>query len=256
MKIVILAGGYGTRLNEETVAKPKPLIEIGGKPILWHIMKIYSQYGYGDFIICLGYKGHLIKEFFANFFLHTNDVTIDIEKNNIEFHHSRSESWKITLVDTGLDTMTGGRVKKVSKYLDHKPFMLTYGDGVADINIEKLVAFHKSHGKLSTITGVQPPGRFGALILDKTDGVSSFQEKPVGDGGWINGGFFVMQPEVMNYIDGDDCILERAPLISLAKDNQLKAFKHEGFWQPMDTLRDKTMLENLWMKNQAPWKTW
>jgi len=190
MKIVILAGGYGTRLNEETIAKPKPMVEIGGKPILWHIMKIYSQYGYNDFIICLGYKGHMIKEYFANYFLHMSDVTIDIKKNDIEVLQSNSEPWKVTLVDTGLDTMTGGRIKRVSGYLSQEPFMVTYGDGVADINIEKLVAFHESHGKLSTITAVQPPGRFGAVILDNNDEVLSFQEKPVGDGGWINGGFF------------------------------------------------------------------
>ncbi|MBF0544771.1 MAG: glucose-1-phosphate cytidylyltransferase [Candidatus Riflebacteria bacterium] len=256
MKVVILAGGLGTRLSEETVVKPKPMVEIGGKPILWHIMKIYSSYGFNDFVICCGYKGYIIKEYFANYFLHTSDVTIDMSLNKITTLQSSSEPWKITLVDTGDSTATGGRVKRVKKYLDDSTFMLTYGDGVSDVNILKLVEFHKSHKKIATITAVQPPGRFGSLLIDSTNVVSSFVEKPSGDGGYINGGFFVLQPEAINYINDDSCVFEAGALENLARDKQLEAFKHQGFWQPMDTLREKFYLEKLWETGQAPWKLW
>ncbi len=255
-KVVILAGGFGTRLSEETVIKPKPMVEIGDKPILWHIMKIYSQYGFNDFVVCLGYKAYFIKEYFANYFLHQNDVTIDVKNNKIEFHQNTVEPWKITLVDTGENTMTGGRVKRIQKYVDNQTFMLTYGDGVGDINIEALMKFHKSHGKLATVTAAMPSGRFGALNLAENDVVTSFHEKPRGDKAWINGGFFVLEPEVFDYIEDDSTILERAPMESLASDNQLVAFKHSGFWKPMDTLRDKKELDNLWRSSKAPWKTW
>lgn len=256
MKVVILAGGLGTRLSEETDIKPKPMIEIGGKPILWHIMKIYSHYGFHDFIICLGYKGYVIKEFFANYFLHQSDVTIDLNGNKMEVHNCKAEPWKITLVDTGLNTMIGGRIKRVQKFIGKETFMLTYGDGVANINIQKLFEFHKGHGRYATVTSVQPLGRFGALNLDDGDNVVSFLEKPRGDGAWINGGFFVLGHEVFNYISGDDTIWEREPLENLAKDGQLVAFKHSGFWRPMDTLRDKRELEELWNSNEASWVTW
>ncbi|MBI5048522.1 MAG: glucose-1-phosphate cytidylyltransferase [Deltaproteobacteria bacterium] len=257
MKVVILAGGLGTRISEETVVKPKPMVEVGGKPILWHIMKIYSHYNFNDFIVCLGYKGYLVKEYFANYFLHMADVTFDLSRgNNMEIHENYAEPWKVTLVDTGENTMTGGRVKRIQKYIGNETFMLTYGDGVADISISELVAFHHSHGKCATITSTQPPGRFGALNLDKNNHVASFQEKPTGDGAWINGGFFVMEPSVFSYIDNDHTVLERVPLERLAQDRELVAFKHSGFWQPMDTLRDRNHLEELWASGKAPWKVW
>lgn len=256
MKVVLLAGGMGTRLSEETVVRPKPMVEIGGKPILWHIMKMYSHYGFNDFIVCLGYKGYMIKEYFANYFLHTSDVTFDILHNQMEVHQKYAEPWKVTLVDTGDHTMTGGRVKHIQPYVNREPFLLTYGDGVADLNIAQLLAFHRAHGKHVTVTATQPIGRFGALTLDKDNVVKSFMEKPIGDGGWINGGFFVMQPDVFRYIADDSTTLEREPMEKLAGEGQLVAFKHYGFWQAMDTLRDKTHLEDLWGSNKAPWKLW
>ncbi len=256
MKVAILAGGYGTRISEETDLRPKPMIQIGGKPILWHIMKHYSFYGHNDFVILLGYKGYYIKEYFANYFLHQSDVTIDLSNNKMEIHNNTSEPWKVTLVDTGLETMTGGRVKRAEKYLKGAPFMLTYGDGLSDVNLHELEAFHKKSGKLMTLTTVQPEGRFGALDLDGA-AVKRFAEKPKGDGSWINGGFFVCEPKVFDYItEGDATILERTPLENLAKDNQLVAYKHEKFWKPMDTLRDKNQLEQLWSDKSAPWKVW
>lgn len=256
MKAVILAGGYGTRLSEETSLRPKPLIEIGGKPILWHIMKIYSSYGVTDFIICLGYKGYLIKEFFANYYLHTSDVTFDIANNRMQFLNSYAEPWKVTLVDTGENTMTGGRLKRIESYIkDEESFCLTYGDGVGDVNIAELIDFHFSKGVLATMTAVEPSGRFGATEIDDQGLITLFQEKPR-SGGWINGGFFVCSPKVLNYISGDDCIWEKEPLENLAKDSQIAAYKHKGFWQPMDTLREKTLLESLWQQGVAPWKTW
>jgi glucose-1-phosphate cytidylyltransferase len=255
MKVVILAGGLGTRLSEETVIKPKPMVEIGGNPILWHIMKIYSHYGFNDFIICLGYKGYMIKEYFANYFLHMSDVTIDIKNNKIEIHQNFSEPWKISLIDTGDNTMTGGRVKRVQSYIGNETFMLTYGDGVSDVNIINLIKFHKQQGQTGTLTAIRPVGRFGALELQDSN-VTTFLEKPTGDGGYINGGFFVFEPELFDYLKDDATILERAPLESLATEGQLNAFKHEGFWYPMDTLRDKNYLENIWATGQAPWKVW
>jgi glucose-1-phosphate cytidylyltransferase len=256
MKVVLLAGGMGTRLSEETVVRPKPMVEIGGKPILWHIMKMYSHYGFNDFIICLGYKGYMIKEYFANYFLHTSDVTFDILHNQMEVHQKYAEPWKVTLVDTGDHTMTGGRVKRIQSYVNGEPFLLTYGDGVADLNIAQLVAFHQAHRKHVTVTATQPIGRFGALTLERDNIVKSFMEKPIGDGGWINGGFFVMQPEVFRYITDDSTTLERDPMEKLAGEGELVAFKHYGFWQAMDTLRDKNHLEDLWASNKAPWKLW
>ncbi|MCE5286377.1 MAG: glucose-1-phosphate cytidylyltransferase [Pelosinus sp.] len=257
MKVVILAGGFGTRISEESHLKPKPMIEIGGRPILWHIMKIYSHYGFNDYIICLGYKGYCIKEYFAHYFLHESDITFDFRMSNQQIiHNHHAEPWKVTLVNTGLNTMTGGRVKRVKDYIGNEPFMLTYGDGVSDVNISDLVKYHKEHGKLATVTSVQPSGRFGALDLTEEGEVLGFQEKPQGDCGWINGGFFVLQPEVLDYIDGDATIFERAPLENLSKNNQLMAYSHKGFWQPMDTMRDKEQLEKLWQQNQAPWKLW
>ncbi len=257
MKIVILAGGFGTRISEESHLKPKPMIEIGEKPILWHIMKIYSYFGFNDFIVCLGYKGYIIKEYFFNYFLHNSDVTFDYLNNNQQkIHTNCCEPWKVTLVDTGLNTMTGGRVKKVQNYIGNEPFMLTYGDGVADIDIRVLYKFHQEHGKMVTVTTTQPKGRFGALDIDKENRVKSFQEKPKGDGSWINAGFFVIEPEFFNYIKDDQTILEREPLENAAKDKELMGFKHLGFWQPMDTLRDKNYLEHLWESGQAPWKKW
>lgn len=257
MKVVILAGGLGTRISEETDLKPKPMIEIGGKPILWHIMKIYSSYGVNDFIICCGYKGYVIKEYFANYFLHTSDVTFDMSKNEMQVHHRYAEPWRVTLVDTGEDTMTGGRLKRVSKYLNgESDFCFTYGDGVSDVNIAELIAFHRAHGGLSTLTAVSPPGRFGALSIHSDHSVSAFVEKPKGDGGLINGGFFVLSPKVIDLIDGDQTIWEGGPLQSLAENGQLKAFHHDGFWRPMDTLRDKILLEELWSEGRAPWKKW
>lgn len=255
MKAVILAGGYGTRLSEETVIKPKPMVEIGGEPILWHIMKLYSHYGINDFIICLGYKGYIIKEFFANYFLHQSDVTIDLKSNQMEVHNNTSEPWKVTLVDTGIDTQTGSRLKKIQKYLDG-PFMVTYGDGVADIDINKLLTFHKAHGKIGTMSSTQPEGRFGALEIGDDSRIDKFMEKPKGDGSWINIGFFIFEPEFFSYIgDGNDVILERAPLENLAKDGQLYTYKHEGFWKCMDTIRDKKQLEEMWL-TEAKWKIW
>jgi glucose-1-phosphate cytidylyltransferase len=256
MKVVLLAGGMGTRLSEETVMRPKPMVEIGGKPILWHIMKMYSHYGFHDFIICLGYKGYMIKEYFANYFLHTSDVTFDILHNRMEVHQKYAEPWKVTLVDTGDHTMTGGRVKRIQSYVNGEPFLLTYGDGVADLNIAQLVAFHQAHRKHVTVTATQPIGRFGALTLERDNIVKNFMEKPIGDGGWINGGFFVMQPEVFRYIGDDSTTLEREPMEKLAGEGELVAFKHYGFWQAMDTLRDKIHLEDLWASNKAPWKLW
>lgn len=256
MKVVILAGGFGTRISEESHLKPKPMIEIGDYPILWHIMKSYSHYGFNDFVICLGYKGYLIKEYFANYFLHRSDVTIDLAGNSMEIHDTKSEPWKVTLVDTGLHTATGGRIKRVRKYIGEETFMLTYGDGVADVCLPELLGFHRAHGRLATITAVQPPGRFGALSLDGSDAVRAFQEKPEGDGAWINGGFFVLEPQALDYIDGDDILWEKQPLTQLSSDGELVAYRHRGFWKPMDTLRDKMELENLWGEGRAPWKTW
>lgn len=257
MKVVLLAGGFGTRISEESHLKPKPMVEIGDMPILWHVMKIYSRYGFNDFIICCGYKGYVIKEYFADYYLHRSDVTFDFaQENKMIVHNNVAEPWRVTLVDTGLHTMTGGRVKRVQKYIGDEPFMLTYGDGLSNINIKELVEFHKAHGKLATVTAVQPSGKFGALDLSDADVVNSFQEKPKGDGSWVNGGFFVMQPEVLDYIQGDDIILEREPLEGLASAKQLVAYKHEGFWQPMDTLKDRTNLEEQWATGSAPWKVW
>lgn len=256
MKLVILAGGFGTRISEESHLKPKPMIEIGGKPILWHIMKIYATYGINDFVVCLGYKGYVIKEYFANYFLHTSDVTFDILHNSIEVHQKKAEPWKITLVDTGEDSMTGGRLKRVERYLEPgETFLFTYGDGVADIDIGAEIAFHKKQGKIATICAVQPPGRYGA-ILRKDDSVIGFEEKPAGDGAWINGGFFVLQPEALSYIYGDSTSWESDSLVKIASDGQLAAFEHRGFWQPMDTMRDKIQLEALWADKKAPWKVW
>jgi glucose-1-phosphate cytidylyltransferase len=257
MKVVLLAGGLGTRLSEETVLRPKPMVEIGGKPILWHIMKIYSFYGYNDFIVCLGYKGYFVKEYFANYFLHQSDVTIDLKNNSIETHKSEAEPWKITLVDTGNETMTGGRIKRIQPFIGDSPFMLTYGDGVGTVNIAELVKFHNENKKLLTVTAVQPSGRFGAMNMGLHNSVVSFQEKPKGDGAWINGGFFVCQPDVFNYIkEGDATIWERKPMENIAADGQMVAFKHEGFWKPMDTLRDKQELEQDWATGKAQWKIW
>lgn len=256
MKVVILAGGLGTRISEETDLKPKPMVEIGEKPILWHVMKIYSHYGFNDFIICLGYKGYMIKEYFANYYLHQSDVTIVLKENSIQTHNSKAEPWKVTLVDTGLNTMTGGRIKRIKKYLGDETFMLTYGDGVGGINISELVEFHKRHNRFATVTSVQPSGRFGALNMDDKNNILSFQEKPKGDGAWVNGGFFVLEPEIFDYIDGDETIWERQPLEGLAKDGQLVGYKFNGFWKPMDTLRDKMELEELWRSGNAPWAKW
>jgi glucose-1-phosphate cytidylyltransferase len=256
MKVVILAGGLGTRLSEETVLKPKPMVEIGGKPVLWHIMKIYSSYGFNDFVICLGYKGYVIKEYFANYFLHQSNVTFDVKNNTMQIHDSQAEPWKVTLVDTGINTMTGGRIKRIKNYIDNQPFLLTYGDGVGNIDIKQLVDFHQENAKLLTVTAVQPSGRFGALQIEKNQQVSSFLEKPQGDGAWINGGFFVCQPEVIDYLEDDNTTFEKEPLENLAKDSQMMAFKHQGFWKPMDTLRDKHELESMWDNNKAPWKNW
>lgn len=255
MKAVILAGGLGTRLSEETETRPKPMVTIGDRPVLWHIMKIYSAHGVNDFIICLGYKGYIIKEYFANYFLHTSDVTFDLRNNALEIHQNNSEPWKVTLVETGINTMTGGRLKRVEPFLDDEDFCFTYGDGVADIDITKLIAYHKEHGKLATVTTTQMPGRFGALTLQDNQ-VTSFMEKPRGDGGWINGGFFVLSPKVLEYIKNDETIWEHEPVEQLATDGQMIAYLHEGFWQPMDTLYQKKQLENLWLGGNAPWKVW
>ena len=256
MKAVILAGGLGTRISEETHLRPKPMIEIGGYPILWHIMKSYSTHGVNDFVICCGYKGYIIKEYFANYFLHMSDVTFDLSNNQMEVHERHAEPWRVTLVDTGADTLTGGRLKRVANYVkDEDAFCFTYGDGVADIDISASIAFHRQHGKLATVTAVLPPGRYGALQRegDKVDG---FIEKPRGDGGWINGGYFVLSPKVLDFVDSDTTSWELEPLANLAQQNQLMAYEHSGFWQPMDTLREKTQLEELWQSGNAPWKTW
>lgn len=255
MKAVILAGGLGTRISEETHLKPKPMVEVGSKPILWHIMKIYSEHGINDFIICCGYKGYIIKEYFLNYRYHTSDITVNLTSNEIEVHRRRSEPWNISLIDTGESTMTGGRLKRVSDYLDSDDFCFTYGDGVADIDISASVNFHKSHGKLATITAVQPPGRYGALELNGS-AVNGFREKPKGDGGYINGGFFVLSPKVLDYIEGDETSWEGDPLEAISKEGQLEAFFHNSFWRPMDTLRDKMQLDEMWNTNKAPWKTW
>lgn len=255
MKAVILAGGLGTRLAEETEVRPKPMVEIGGKPILWHIMKIYSAFGVNEFIVCLGYKGYVIKEYFSNYFLHTSDVTFDLAKNNMEVHHNNAEPWRITLIETGETTMTGGRLKRVREYLGEEDFCFTYGDGIGAVNVAEIIDFHQGHGKLATLTATQMPGRFGALDLDG-DSVTGFREKPRGDGGWINGGFFVLSPKVIDYIEGDQTIWERQPMERLALEGQMSAYFHEGFWQPMDTLRDKIRLEELWSSGAAPWKLW
>lgn len=256
MKVVLLAGGLGTRLSEETALRPKPMVDIGDKPILWHIMKLYSHYGFNDFVICLGYKGYIIKEYFANYFLHQSDVTIDLSTNSIQTHQSAAEPWKITLVDTGKESMTGGRIKRIQKYIGNEPFLLTYGDGVGNVNIHALVEHHQKHQKMVTVTAVQPSGRFGALNLNDNDNVDSFLEKPKGDGAWINGGFFVCQPEVFNYIHNDLTIWEKEPMEKIAAEQQMNAFKHNGYWKPMDTLRDKQELEKEWHTGNAPWKVW
>lgn len=258
MKVVILAGGYGTRISEESHLKPKPMIEIGEMPILWHIMKGYTQFGYNEFIICCGYKGNMIKEYFANYYLHRSDVTFDFANDNcITIHNNVTEPWKVTLVDTGLATMTGGRLKRASKYLNPgQPFLLTYGDGVSNVDINTLIAYHRSHGKLATITAIQPGGRFGMLDIDEDNNIQSFKEKSMEDGGWINGGFMVLESEVMDLIEDDETVFEKYPMETLAYNGQLNAYKHPGFWQCMDTLRDKTQLEELWQSGKAPWKVW
>ena len=256
MKAIILAGGLGTRICEETHLRPKPMIEIGGKPILWHILKIFSRFGVKDFIICCGYKGYVIKEYFANYFLHTSDVTFHMQRNSMTVHRKQTEDWNITLVDTGDATMTGGRLKRVREYIGEDQFMFTYGDGVADIRIDSLIDFHNSHPALVTVTAVQPPGRYGSLRLSSNGEVLGFQEKPEGDGSWINGGFFVAEAKALDYISSDTCVWEQGPMNQLVNDHQLRAYQHQGFWQPMDTLRDKNYLDQLWLSNQAPWKVW
>lgn len=258
MKVVLLAGGLGTRISEETTIKPKPMIEIGGKPIIWHIMKIYAQFGYNEFVVCLGYKGHLIKEYFINYFLYNSDITVELEKNVVDVHFTNSESFKVTLVDTGIDTNTAGRIKRIQKHVQNETFMLTYGDGVADIDINKLLASHKSSGKMATLTSIQLPGRFGNIETNDSGAVTKFQEKPEGDGVWINGGFFVLEPTIFNYLEGDmDKIQwEKKPLLDIANDGELNAYKHIGFWKCMDAMRDKIELEELWESQNAPWKIW
>jgi glucose-1-phosphate cytidylyltransferase len=258
MKVVILAGGLGTRLMEETDARPKPMVEIGGKPILWHIMKIYEYYGFNDFILCLGYKSHMIKEYFLNYYLYNSDVTIELDKNKLDVHYSNSESFKVTLVETGLNTNTAGRIKRIQKYVENETFMLTYGDGVADINIKELLNFHNSHDKIATLTSIQTPGRFGNIEMDINGNIEHFVEKPQGDGMWINGGFFVLDSKIFEYLNDnmDDIQWEKKPLLDIAKDNQLVAFRHYGFWKPMDALRDRIELEQLWNGGQAKWKIW
>jgi glucose-1-phosphate cytidylyltransferase len=257
MKAVILAGGFGTRLSEETGVRPKPMVEIGGKPILWHIMKIYSAYGINEFIICLGYKGYFIKEYFSKYFLHMSDITFDLKNNRMEVHTNGVEPWKVTLIDTGETTMTGGRLKRVGDYIGNETFCFTYGDGVSDINIRKLIEFHKSQNTVATITAVQPPGRFGVINIKEDENILlSFKEKPKGDGAWVNGGFFVIEPEGLDYISDDMSVWEQEPMQNLASEGMLSAYKHYGFWQPMDTLRDKSYLEELWNSGKAPWKVW
>jgi glucose-1-phosphate cytidylyltransferase len=264
VKVVILAGGLGTRLSEETAARPKPMVEIGERPILWHIMKSYSHYGFSDFVVCLGYKGYVIKEYFSNYFLHMSDVTFDMSDNSLTVHQNAAEPWRVTLVDTGAETQTGGRIKRVGEYIGNETFMLAYGDGVANVDVADLVAFHRAHGKLATITAVQPLGRFGSLEIEADEvvggvvapGVRAFQEKPVGDGAWVNAGFFVLEPSVLDRIQGDETLFESAPLEGLAADGQLVAFRHRGFWQPMDALRDVRTLQALWDSGEAPWAVW
>ena len=257
MKAVILAGGYGTRLSEETASRPKPMVEIGHRPILWHIMKIYSAHGINEFVICCGYKGHVIKEFFANYFLHNRDLTFSLRDNQMTVHNNSAEDWQVTLVDTGENSMTGGRLRRVKEYLNNERFCFTYGDGVSDVDISELVAFHEEQGRLATLTAAQPPGRFGAFTLHKSETkITTFQEKPDGDGAWVNAGFFVLEPQAIDYIDGDSTVWEAEPMQNLATDEQLSAYKHYGFWQPMDTLRDKNYLQNMWDENRAPWKVW
>ncbi|MDX6483403.1 MAG: glucose-phosphate cytidylyltransferase [Gaiellaceae bacterium] len=257
MKVVILAGGYGTRISEESAVRPKPMVEIGGMPILWHIMKIYGAHGHRDFVICAGYKSHMIKEYFAGYFLRSSDVTFDLAQNSFEAHGSEVEPWRVTVVDTGDATMTGGRLRRAREHLGDETFCLTYGDCVADVDITALVDFHRDHGVLATVTAVQPPGRFGALSLGHDENkIEEFVEKPSGDGGWVNGGFFVCEPRVLDYVDSDATVWEREPLEGLARDDQLVAYRHHGYWQPMDTLRDKTVLEERWAADDAPWKTW
>lgn len=255
MKVVILAGGLGTRISEETHVKPKPMVEIGGRPVLWHIMKFYSHYGFNEFIVCLGYKGYVIKEFFSNYFLHTSDITFDLANNKMEIHQAKAEKWKVTLVDTGEGTQTGGRLKRVSSYLNGQDFCMTYGDGLSDVNIPEIVKFHEKQKTLATLTSVQPPGRFGALNMDGNR-ILQFVEKPQGDGGWVSGGFFVLSPKVLDYIEGDQSSWEAGPLSVLAQQGQLSAYRHAGFWRPLDTLRDKNYLEQLWSSGNAPWKKW
>ncbi len=256
MKVVILAGGFGTRISEESQFKPKPMIEIGEKPILWHIMKLYSHYGYNEFVICLGYKAHVIKEFFADYFLHTSDITFNLAENKMIVHNNSAEPWIVTLIDTGLNTMTGGRIKRIKEYVGNQPFFLTYGDGVSDVNIDSLLEFHKKSGKIATMTAIKPEGRFGVLDIDD-DYIHAFREKSKNDSGWINGGFMVLQPQIFDYIKGgDEVVFEKAPLETLAETNQLVAYKHDGFWQCMDTQRDKQYLESLWADGTAPWKVW
>jgi glucose-1-phosphate cytidylyltransferase len=254
-KVVILAGGLGTRLSEETIVRPKPMVEIGGKPILWHIMKIYSHFGFNEFIICLGYKGYMIKEYFANYSLHMSDVTIDMNRNKTEIHHNYSEPWRVTLIDTGDNTMTGGRVKQIQPHIGDNPFMLTYGDGISDVNISVLLKFHEKNKKIGTLTAIRPAARFGALEI-QNNRVTSFIEKPKGEGDYVNGGFFVFEPELFDYLENDATVLESGPLESLAGEGQLNAYKHDGFWHPMDTLRDKNYLEGEWATGKAPWKLW
>lgn len=255
MKVVILAGGRGSRISEESYLRPKPMIEIGGKPILWHIMKLYTAYGLTDFIVCLGYKGYLIKEYFANYALHVSDVTFDLRSNRMSVHQSSAEPWRVTLVDTGDETMTGGRLKRVARYLGDEDFCFTYGDGLSDVDIHALIRFHREQKLPATVTAVQPPGRFGALKLNE-DRIASFQEKPDGDGGWVNGGFFVLSPHVLRYVDDDSTIWEQGPMDALARNNEIAAYLHRGFWQPMDTMRDKVHLESLWASGSPPWKVW
>jgi len=257
MKVVLLAGGLGTRISEESYLKPKPMIEIGERPILWHIMKYYAHFGFNEFVICCGYKGYLIKQFFSDYFIHTADMTIDLSSNDVTIHNCHAEPWKVTMIDTGLNTMTGGRVKRIKEYIGDEEFMLTYGDGVANVDIKKLLAFHKAHGKIATMTAVQPGGRFGSLeIHDEDSSIRSFREKSKEDGGWINGGYMVLKPEIFDYIQDDSTILEREPLETLANNNQLVAYMHKGFWQCMDTMRDKQMLDDMLENHKAPWKVW
>lgn len=256
MKVLILAGGYGTRLSEVTVVKPKPMVEIGGKPILWHIMKIYSHYGFNEFVVLLGYKGFMIKEYFANYFLHQADMTIDLKNNSTEIHQHTSEDWKVTLIDTGQDTMTGGRIKRAAPYIGNERFMCTYGDGVSNVDLKAVLDYHQQHGKLMTLTAIQPEGRYGALDMEEDNTVNRFLEKPKGDGAWVNGGFFVCEPEVLDYIEGDATIFERDPIENLAKNGELRAYKHSGFWHCMDTLRDKNRLDSMWNEGNPGWKVW